>query len=184
LCEIHRPELSDREVYLQASKNGKRAEFTIATQHGRLIHELADFLADQRVAFVCTVDRNGQCAVNHRGGKRGFISVNRVQGEAWVLLPDYSGDGAFEAVGNIWETRRATVFVPDPERGYGVCVSGPAELFDGEDLQIEPLIRLSGAQRVLAIYPLSCQVQSWNDYLGPEEEAPERPVVPREQRTC
>jgi hypothetical protein len=80
----------------------------------------------------------------------------------------YAGNGAFEALGNIWETRRAAVFVPDLERGYGVCVSGPAEFFDGEVLQTEPFVRLSGAQRVLAIYPLYCQVQSWNDDLGPE----------------
>ena len=155
-----------------------RAEFTMAAKDGRLIHQLVDFMADQRVAFVCTVDRNGQCAVNHRGGKSGFISVNGVQGEARILLPDYAGNGAFEAAGNIWETRRAAVFVPDPARGYGVCVSGPAELFDGEVLQTEPFVRFSGAQRVLAIHPLNCQVQSWNDDLGPEEEAQELPVAP------
>jgi uncharacterized protein len=162
----------------------KTAGLTMAAEPGRLIHQLVDFLAEQRVAFVCTVDRNGQCAVNHRGGKCGFISVNGLQGEARVLVPDYAGNGAFEAVGNIWETRRAAVFVPDPERGYGVCVSGPAELFDGEVLQTEPFVSLSGAQRVLAIYPLYCQVQSWNDELGPGEEAQERPVAPTEQRTC
>ena len=59
------------------------------------------------------------------------------------------------------------MFVPDPARGYGVCVSGPAELFDGEVLQTEPFVRFSEAQRVLAIHPLYCQVQSWNDDLGP-----------------
>jgi uncharacterized protein len=164
-------------------KTFKTAEFTVVAKHGRLIHQLVDFLADQRVAFVCTVDRNGQCAVNHRGGKCGFISVSEVQREARVLLPDYAGNGAFEAVGNIWETGRAAVFVPDPERGYGVCVSGPAELFDGEVLQTEPFVRLSEAQRVLAIYPLYCQFQSWNDGLGPEE-AQELPIAPTEQRTC
>jgi hypothetical protein len=41
----------------------------MAVKHGRLIHQLVDFMADQGVAFVCTVNRNGQCAVNHRGGK-------------------------------------------------------------------------------------------------------------------
>jgi uncharacterized protein len=143
----------------------KTPEFIMAGEPGGSIHELADFLAEQGVAFVCTVDRNGQCAVNHRGGKSGFISVNRVQGEPWVLLPDYTGNGAFEAVGNIWETRQAAVFVPDPERGYGVIVSGPAALFDGEVLQTEPFVKLSGAKRVLAIYPLYCAVQSWNDDL-------------------
>jgi hypothetical protein len=144
----------------------KTAGFTMAAKQGSLVHQLADFLAEQRLAFVCTVDRNGQCAVNHRGGKSGFISVNGVRGEMCVLLPDYTGNGAFEAIGNVWETRRAAVFVPDAERGYGVCVSGPAELFDGEVLETEPFVRLPGARRVLAIYPRYCQVQSWNDDLG------------------
>jgi uncharacterized protein len=159
----------------------KTAEFAIAAKQGHLIHQLIDYLADQRVAFVCTVDRNGQCAVNHRGGKCGFISVNEVQGEACLLLPDYAGNGAFEAVGNVWETGRAAVFVPDRKGGYGICVSGPAELFDGEVLQTEPFVRLSGAKRVLAIYPLYCQVQSWNDDPGPGEETQRNFLS---QRTC
>jgi hypothetical protein len=143
------------------------AEFAMSANHGRLIQQLVHFLADQGVAFLCTVDRNGQCAVNHRGGKCGFISVNAIQGEAYLLLPEYPGNGAFEAIGNIWETRRAAVFVPDPERGYGVCVSGPADILDGQVLQTEAFVRSSGAQRVLAIYPEYFQVQSWNDDLGP-----------------
>jgi uncharacterized protein len=146
-----------------------RAEFAMAANRGGLIQQLVGFLANQGVAFLCTVDRNGQCAVNHRGGKRGFISVNAIEGEACLLLPDYTGNGAFEAIGNIWETGRAAVFVPDPERGYGVCVSGSAEIFDGQVLQTEPFVRFSGAQRVLAIHPRYFQVQSWND--GPRVPA-------------
>jgi hypothetical protein len=71
------------------------------------------------------------------------------------------------------------MFVPDPERGYGVCVSGPAELFDGEVLQTEPFVRLPGAQRIVAIRPLYYQVQFWNDDLGPEFVS-----VPAQQMTC
>ncbi|HYZ74332.1 MAG TPA: pyridoxamine 5'-phosphate oxidase family protein, partial [Chthoniobacterales bacterium] len=71
------------------------AELAMAANHVGLINQLFDFLADQGVAFLCTVDRNGECAVNHRGGKRGFISVDTVQGEPWLLLPDYAGNGAF-----------------------------------------------------------------------------------------
>jgi hypothetical protein len=151
----------------------------MAAKPGGLVHQLADFLAEQRMAFICTVDRNGQCAVNHRGGKCGFISVSGVRGETRVLLPDYTGNGAFEAVGNIWETGQAAVFVPDPERGYGVCVSGPAELFDGEVLQTEPFLSLPGAQRVVTIYPLNCQVQFWNDDLGSEFVS-----LPTQQMRC
>jgi hypothetical protein len=145
-----------------------RAAFTMAAQPEGWVHQLAGFFAEQRLAFVCTVDQNGQCAVNHRSGKHGFISVNGVRGETRVLLPDYAGNGAFEAVGSIWETGRAALFVPDPERGYGLCISGPAELFDGEVLQTEPFVRLTGAQRVVAINPLNCQTQFWNDDLCAE----------------
>ena len=152
--------------------------FTMPAKHEGLVHQLADFLAEQRLAFICTVDRNGQCAVNHRGGKSGFIWVNEVRGETRVLLPDYTGNGAFEAIGNIRETGRAALFVPDPERGYGVCISGPAELFDGEVLQTEACLRLPGAQRVVAIYPLNCQVQFWNDDFCAEFVSP-----PSEQMT-
>jgi uncharacterized protein len=150
----------------RGARQFKTVGFTMDANHGGLIHQLVDFLADQCVAFVCTVDRNGQCAVNHRRGKYGFISVNAVQDEVCVLLPDYAGNGAFEAIGNIWKTRRAAVFVPDSERGYGVCVSGPAALFNGEILRSEPFVRFSGAQRVLAIYPVCGQVQVWNDDLA------------------
>ena len=59
------------------------------------------------------------------------------------------------------------MFVPDPERGYGVCVSGPAKIFDEQVLQTEPFVRFPGTQRILAIYPQYFQVQSWNDDLGP-----------------
>jgi uncharacterized protein len=156
----------------------RAAAFTMPAKHEGLVHQLADFLAEQRLAFVCTVDRNGQCAVNHRGGKAGFIWVNVVRGETRILLPDYTGNGAFEAIGNIWETGRAALFVPDPERGYGVCVSGPAELFDGEVLQTEACLRLPGAQRVVAIYPLNCQVQFWIDDFCAEFVSP-----PSEQMT-
>ena len=155
------------------------AQFTMPVKHEGLVHQLADFLAEQRLAFVCTMDRKGQCAVNHRSGKSGFISVDTVRGETRILLPDYIGNGAFEAVGNIWETGRAAVFVPDPERGYGVCVSGPAELFDGEVLKSEPFARLPGAQRVVAIYPLNCQVQFWSDDLFAEFVS-----LPTQQQTC
>ena len=142
-------------------------EFARVDRHALLIHDqLAGFLSAQRVAFVCTVDRNGQCAVNHRGGPRGFISLHQVGGQERVLLPDYVGNGAYEAIGNIWETRRAAVFVPDSKRGCGVCASGTAELLDGEVLQTEPFVRLSGAQRVLAIQPSYRQFQFWNDELG------------------
>ena len=167
LCEIYRPDPSHGEVRFKRSERVHNGRVCQAANHGGLIQQLADFLADQGVAFLCTVDRNGQCAVNHRGGQRGFISVNAIQDEACLLLPDYAGNGALEAVGNIWETRRAAVFVPDPEPGYGVCVSGPAGIFDGEVLQTEPFVNFPGAQRVLAIYPEYFQVQSWNDDLGP-----------------
>jgi uncharacterized protein len=126
-----------------------------------VIDHLADFLAYQRVAFLCTVDRNGQCAVNHRGGPRGFLSLSRIDVEPWILLPDYAGNGAFEAVGNIWETERAAVFVPDLELGCGICVFGSAKVLDGDALRPKPSLASDGAKRIVAIYASYCRFQSW-----------------------
>ena len=131
----------------------------------RVIDHLAGFLAYQRMAFLCTTDRNGQCAVNHRGGTRGFISLNRVEAEPWILLPDYAGNGAFEAVGNIHETEKAAVLVPDLELGYGICVSGAAKVLDGDALSAAP----AGAKRIIAIHASHCRVQSWHYDLATQE---------------
>ena len=126
-----------------------------------VIGHLAGFFAYQRVAFLCTVDRNGKCAINHRGGTRGFLSLSRIDAEPWILLPDYAGNGAFEAVGNIWETQRAAVFVPDFELGYGICVSGSARVLDGDALRAKPILAPPGAKRIVAIYASYCRFQSW-----------------------
>ena len=130
-----------------------------------VIDHLAGFLTRQRMAFLCTMDRNGQCAVNHRGGTRGFLSLNRVEAEPWILLPDYAGNGAFEAVGNIHETERAAVLVPDLALAYGICVSGAAKVLDGDALSAAP----AGAKRIIAIHASHCRVQSWHYALEMQE---------------
>ena len=76
-----------------------------------LSEEHCGFLSQQVLCFLCTVNQEGQCAVNHRGGAPDFLVPfphSKATPEGAILLPDYTGNGAFEAVGNILETNRHT----------------------------------------------------------------------------
>src|SRR5207302_3247255 len=77
-----------------------------------LVDPIREFIAQQLLCFLCTVDRSGQPAVNHRGGSAGFLLTlpPGVQSTGGIiLLPDYAGNGAFEAIGNILETGKAAL---------------------------------------------------------------------------
>ena len=66
-------------------------------------------IAQQTLCFLGTVDHEGQCAINHRGGAAGFLvplPPDAASSGGTILLPDYSGNGAFEANGNILEISR------------------------------------------------------------------------------
>ncbi|MDQ6661895.1 MAG: pyridoxamine 5'-phosphate oxidase family protein, partial [Chloroflexota bacterium] len=81
-----------------------------------LSKEMAAFIQQQIVCFIGTVDGEGQCAINHRGGAPGFLVPllpTRDAPGGIVLLPDYAGNGAFEAIGNILETAMATLVIPN-----------------------------------------------------------------------
>ena len=107
--------------------------------------ELCRFLFQQVLCFLCTVNRDGRCAVNHRGGRRGFLVPYPPGKDApagIVLLPDYAGNGAFEAIGNIFETQQAALIVPDYTAQLAVCLSGAAWVVEPKDLRQSARIRL------------------------------------------
>ncbi|MBV9230665.1 MAG: pyridoxamine 5'-phosphate oxidase family protein [Chloroflexi bacterium] len=144
-------------------------------QHRQITETLRVFLAQQVLCFLCTVNQSGYCAVNHRGGKRGFLVAlpahkTAVGGE--VLLPDYEGNGAFEAIGNILETERAAIVVPDYSAQLALCLSGLARVVEIEELSTELQRCCIGARRVirLLVQRVTGQAGDWSAPLAYERD--------------
>lgn len=131
------------------------------------------FLNQQVLCFLCTVNREGRCAVNHRGGAPGFLVPylpNTTIPGGVLLLPDYAGNGAFEALGNIFETKRAAIVVPNYAAQVALCVTGGAYVMETESLHGEVARRCRGAERVIALEVQRVRVQSgdWSALLAYE----------------
>lgn len=121
------------------------------------------FIADQLLSFLCTVDQDGQPAINHRGGAPGFLVTlppDTTSPGGMILLPDYSGNGAFEAIGNIFEAGKAALVIPNYAAQLAVCVSGSACVLELEELSAELAQSCPGAERVIALAVQRVEVQS------------------------
>ncbi|HCI82060.1 MAG TPA: hypothetical protein DHW02_20490 [Ktedonobacter sp.] len=138
-----------------------------------LSEELHAFLAQQVFCFLCTISQNGQCAVNHRGGAPGFLLTlppDTASLHGTVLLPDYTGNGAFEALGNILETGLATVLVPHYAAQLAVCIAGTARICELAELPTGLAQKFPGAERMIALSVQRIAVQhgDWSTTLACE----------------
>jgi uncharacterized protein len=142
-------------------------------QQDSLSEEIGAFLSRQVLCFLCTVSQDGQCSINHRGGAPGFLPTlppDRASPGGTVLLPDYAGNGAFEALGNILETGLATLLVPDYADQLAVCIAGKAWICELAQLPAWLAQRCAGAERVIALSVRRVAVQygDWSATLAYE----------------
>jgi hypothetical protein len=140
-----------------------------------LTREAIAFIKQQVLCFLCSVDQEGHSAVNHRGGKPGFLVPflpSAMAPGGFVLLPDYAGNGAFEAIGNILETRQAALLIPDYIRQVALYLSGSADVLSASGLPEELRRCCAGAERVIAIRVQRVEWQSghWSSTLAYEQE--------------
>jgi hypothetical protein len=149
------------------------------SQLRRLSEPIRAFIAKQLLCFLCTIGRDGQPAINHRGGAAGFLVTlppSTTPPGGTILLPDYSGNGAFEAIGNIFETEQAALVIPNYAAQLAVCVSGKACVLELESLPTEVAQHCTGAERVVALAVQRVEVQSgnWSAALAYERARAER----------
>jgi len=138
-----------------------------------LSEEMYAFINQQVLCFLCTRDHHGHCAVNHRGGAPGFLIPIPPDVEApggRVLLPDYTGNGAFEAIGNILETGEATFVVPCYPAHMALRISGLASIMELYELPEDVANRCIGAERVVAlsVQRVALQDGDWSETLAHE----------------
>jgi uncharacterized protein len=93
--------------------------------------------------FVASSDGGDGVDVSHRGGPRGFVRV--ADDGQTLVIPDYSGNGYFNTLGNFVTDPRAAVLFPDFERGGLLALQGAVEIV-WEGPEVEALD--GGAERI------------------------------------
>ena len=104
--------------------------------HGRL--------ASTDVLFIGSRHPRRGLDVSHKAGKRGFL---RVDGPRHLTLPDYSGNGMFQTLGNLSVDDRVGLLVPDFEDGTLVQLSGHGRI----DWDARAAREFPDAQRLLRV---------------------------------
>jgi uncharacterized protein len=101
-------------VKAQQTRKGSRAAYRRMEEGGgwqtTVTPDLAAFLAEQRTAFLATVNADGQPYIQHRGGPPGFL---RALDANTLGFADYSGNRQYVTLGNLADNPKAHLFVID-----------------------------------------------------------------------
>lgn len=85
--------------------------------------------------------------VSHRGGRAGFVLVEREGDADRLLVPDYAGNSMFNTLGNLLAWPRAGVLFVDPSEGHVLQLAASAEV----QLGGSRLMAFPGALRLLSL---------------------------------
>lgn len=144
-----------RELLLRTDgpAQGLRAEDDELSAEARELVGRADtfFIASATPASDSTDPREG-VDVSHRGGKPGFVDVRDGGRELWI--PDFSGNMAFNTLGNIARNPRVGLCFVDFETGSLLQIAGAAEIVWEPSLVAE----FPGAERLLRVRELRGQL--------------------------
>ncbi|HET8843724.1 MAG TPA: pyridoxamine 5'-phosphate oxidase family protein, partial [Ktedonobacteraceae bacterium] len=187
--------------YIRTNVAGLTAPAVVRFNSGQLLREcqerarnalsflLSDFLQQQTVCFLCTVNRKNICAINHRGGAAGFLLAlppERCSPGGRLLLPDYQGNGAFEAVGNIFETGLATLIIPDYSMHLALIIAGKARVLERAGLSSDLQAKYKGAERFIdiAVQQIDMQHGDWAPSLAYTQTIVNTPEKAEDKLLC
>ncbi|TWT57674.1 Pyridoxamine 5'-phosphate oxidase [Thalassoglobus neptunius] len=91
----------------------------------RLTNEQQEWISRADTLFVASQHPSSGLDASHRGGNPGFI---RILDSAQLRIPDYSGNGMFNTLGNFTINPRAGLLIPDFENGRTLQLTGRAEV--------------------------------------------------------
>jgi predicted pyridoxine 5'-phosphate oxidase superfamily flavin-nucleotide-binding protein len=121
-------------------------------REGALLSEAAEAcLARSDTSFIATSSRSPDeggregLDVSHRGGRPGFIRVQREAEQSLLTMPDFLGNFMFNTLGNLEVDPRAGLLVLDFQSGALLSLTGRARvIWDGPELE-----SCAGAERLL-----------------------------------
>ncbi len=114
------PQYIQRRNYRPDLDRASSAKAAVGTT---LTHEQKQWIARADTLFVASEHPSTGLDASHRGGNPGFI---RVLDSARLRIPDYSGNGMFNTLGNLAVNPRAGLLIPDFENGRTLQLTGRA----------------------------------------------------------
>jgi predicted pyridoxine 5'-phosphate oxidase superfamily flavin-nucleotide-binding protein len=126
----------EHELQVRFGTEQRARDFYKRQMLDRLNQRMQDFVKRQRMLFLATADRRGECDCGIRTGDPGFVYV---LDERTLLIPDYRGNGVFSSLGNISENAHiGLLFVDFEETTIGLHVNGAARLVENDELLASP----------------------------------------------
>jgi uncharacterized protein len=130
-----------RSVKSIQQQKGSRAAYRRMEEAGgwqtEVTADLAAFLAEQRTAYLATVNADGQPYIQHRGGPAGFI---RTLDAHTLGFADYSGNRQYITLGNLADNPKAHLFVMDYVHRRRVKIWGTLEAVEGDAVLLQSLM--------------------------------------------
>lgn len=122
-------------------QKGSRAAYRRMEEGGgwqtEVTADLAAFLAEQRTAYLATVNADGQPYIQHRGGPAGFI---RTLDAHTLGFADYRGNRQYITLGNLADNPKAHLFVMDYVHRRRVKIWGTLEAVEGDAALLQSLM--------------------------------------------
>ncbi|MFN8700480.1 MAG: pyridoxamine 5'-phosphate oxidase family protein [Rhodospirillales bacterium] len=130
-----------RSVKSIQQQKGSRAAYRRMEEAGgwqtEVTADLAAFLAEQRTAYLATVNADGQPYIQHRGGPAGFI---RTLDAHTLGFADYRGNRQYITLGNLADNPKAHLFVMDYVHRRRVKIWGTLEAIEGDAVLLQSLM--------------------------------------------
>ena len=121
--------------------------------HDHLTAQAQDFLTRSTLAFLATVDAEGDPMVSPRGDRPGFLQV---RSRRELLVPERSGNRLASTLRNIVDNGRVALSALVPGTGEILRVEGTACLDDDRELCAELASRGKPARLVIRVNPVRC----------------------------
>ena len=116
------PQYIQRRNYRPTQDQNVRPQVAVGAQ---LTAEQQRWIASADTLFVASAHPDGGVDASHRGGAPGFA---KVVGTNRLRIPDYSGNGMFNTLGNFAADARAGIVIPDFEQGRTLQMTGTVEV--------------------------------------------------------
>jgi uncharacterized protein len=95
--------------------------------------QMRDFVRRQRMMFIATADKNGECDNSLRAGPPGFVEIIGPRTLAW---PEYRGNGVMASIGNISENPNVGLLMVDfIDDTVGLHINGRARLVEARQMR-------------------------------------------------